>query len=229
MQIIPVYTMQHSQKLIIFFFSINKGNVLYAGDEGNWMWAHSHEFLTESFWGDNRPNNRTGNSDDCVVMILRSNVIWWEDRSCLVHDISQHAVAPICQHDSTEASTTQTPETTTTAFQCPSNWAEFEGHCYILKSTSYSWNNAENDCATYGAHLTSIHSKAEDDFVYSLSTSDFYIGAYYGGGFWRWSDGSAWNYTNWYSHSDSECAYYDYGYGWRNTNCGNSNYYMCKL
>ena len=101
------------------------------GDERNWMWAHSHEFLTDAFWGTNKPNNRTGNSDDCCVMVLKSTV-WWEDRSCLVHDISQHAVAPICQHDSIAASTTEVPSTTTTALECSPGWFEFGGHCYLF-------------------------------------------------------------------------------------------------
>jgi Lectin C-type domain len=199
------------------------------------MWAHSHELLTESFWGDNRPNNRTSNSDDCVVMVLRNNIIWWEDHSCLIHDIAQHAVAPICQHDSAEASTTQTPtttETTTTAFQCPSGWKEFEGHCYLSMPYSKPWSYAKPDCETYGAHLTSIHSKAEDDFVRSWFDDKFWIGAYYENGAWQWSDGSVWNYTNWYDSSypsSYPCAYYYPGRGWVTAYCTDSYFYICKL
>jgi Lectin C-type domain len=217
-------------------FFTNKRNVLYTGDEGSWMWAHSRELLTESFWGDNRPNNRTGNSDDCVVMILRGNVIWWKDHSCLTHDISQHAVAPICQHDSTEASTTQTPtttETTTAAFQCPSGWAEFEGHCYLPEERSTTWTNAENVCRKYGAHLTSIHSKAEDDFVKSYFNIPFWIGALYQqNSAWWWSDGSIWNYTDWYQSSlpsSYPCAYHNPPVGWVTSRCDNTAYYICKL
>jgi hypothetical protein len=171
-------------------------------------------------------------------MILRGNVIWWEDRSCLIHDISQHAVAPICQHDSTEASTTQTTTTTTatttTAVQCPPGWREFEGHCYLPKGSIYnSWVAVENDCRIYGAHLTSIHSKAEDDFVKSLIGLSFWIGANYQNNAWRWSDNSTWDYTNWYRYDESSpsswpYAYYYYYDGWRNT-YQDMTLYICKL
>jgi Lectin C-type domain len=200
------------------------------------MWAYSHELLTESFWGDNRPNNRTGTSDNCVVMILRGNAIWWEDRSCLVHDISQHAVAPICQHDSTEASTMQTPTTTettnATAFQCPSGWKEFEGHCYSPQEGAARWTDAENECRKLGAHLISIHSEAEDDFVRSLSTTNNWIGANYRSGAWQWSDGSGWNYSNWFDNSDPDiyaCATSNQLLGWISVSCDGYTYYMCKL
>jgi hypothetical protein len=170
-------------------------------------------------------------------MILRGNVIWWEDRSCLIHDISQHAVAPICQHDSNEASTTQTPTTTattTTMFQCPSGWTEFEGHCYLPMPYSKSWSYATSDCAIYGAYLTSIHSRAEDDFVKSWFNDKFWTGATYNisAGTWQWPDGSAWNYENWFDSSypsSYPCAYNNPVYGWVTTSCTNSYYYICKI
>ena len=205
----------------------------FLGDEGNWMWAHSNEFLTDAFWGTNKPNNRTGNSDDCCVMVLKS-AVWWEDRSCLVHDISQHAVAPICQHDSIAASTTEVPSTTTTALECSPGWFEFGGHCYLPKLLSVDWQIAEMDCMNYGGHLASIHSKAEDDFLVSLSTSSFWIGGTGTGypGDWTWSDGSSWDYTHWfleYSSGNYQCVFYRSGYGWENDFCNDTFYYICKI
>jgi hypothetical protein len=205
------------------------------GDEGNWAWAHSHEFLKGSFWGTNKPNNRTGNSDDCCVMVLRSNGFWWEDRSCLVHDIQQHDVAPICQHDSTAASTTSEAPMTTTSFECPAGWAEFENHCYIAKTSAVGWTSAENSCLNLGSHLVSVHSRAEYDFVSGLQPSDtFWIGGKWSSSVydWSWSDGTAWDYELWYSEnsgSSALCIYIYSSRGFVSDYCSNSRAYVCKI
>ncbi|CAJ0932157.1 unnamed protein product, partial [Mesorhabditis belari] len=61
-------------------------------------------------------------------------------------------------------------------FQCPNNWNYFEAtdSCYYLQNftaadeanfTLYLWPDAEKLCVNAGAHLASIHSKEENDFV----------------------------------------------------------------
>ena len=204
------------------------------GDEGNWAWAHSHEFLKGSFWGTNKPNNKTGNSDDCCVMILRSNAFWWEDRSCLVHDIQQHDVAPICQHDSTAASTTsEAPMTTTTSFECPAGWAEFENHCYIAITSGHEWSNAENSCSSIGSHLASVHSRAEFDFVSDLIPGyNFWIGGKYSSlnRNWTWSDGTTWDYELWYVEDRVHpCIYISQSEGFVSEDCSGYGRYICKI
>ena len=152
--------------------------VFATGNEGHWTWPHSGEDLTDSFWGANRPNNKTGNTDDCGVMVLQRDNFWWEDRSCLAEQVQKKTVAPICQHDSAAASTTREPETTTT-FSCPTNWQEFEGHCYILQRF-LPWSSAEASCVSLGGHLASVHSSAENNFLYYLlefSSSVVWLGA----------------------------------------------------
>jgi len=63
-----------------------------------------------------------------------------------------------------------------------------------------SWGNAEAHCEGHGAHLASIHSEEENNFLLSISDQAvLWLG---GGDFshegaWVWSDGSAWNFTNW--------------------------------
>ncbi len=218
------------------YFLYNKLTFLCCiGDEGNWAWAHSHEFLTDSFWGTNKPSNRTGNSDDCCVMILRSNAFWWEDRSCLVHDIQQHDVAPICQHDSTAASTTSEAPMTTTPLECPSGWTEFENHCYLAQKSTLYWQPAEASCLSLGGHLASIHSKAEYNLVAGLLAGySFWIGGTRSGSAeWTWSDGSAWDYELWYSEDSStsyQCVYSYESSGFRNYYCDSIfYYYVCKI
>ncbi len=80
-----------------------------AGNEGHWTWPHSGEDLGDAFWGSNRPNNKTGNTDDCGVMVLQRDSFWWEDRSCLAAEVQKKTVAPICQHESAASSASTPP------------------------------------------------------------------------------------------------------------------------
>ena len=110
-------------------------------------------------------------------MVLQRDNFWWEDRSCLAEQVQKKTVAPICQHDSAAASTTREPATTT-QFNCPAGWQEFEGHCYLY-SYFLSWDSAESQCVSYGGHLASVHSKSEQDFLSKLvgsSTSIVWLG-----------------------------------------------------
>ena len=77
----------------------------------------SQDDVTDSFWGPNHPNNGFGNTDDCGVLVLENGLFIWEDRNCLTLEISQHAVAPICQYDEILAPTTagSTTASSTTA------------------------------------------------------------------------------------------------------------------
>jgi len=215
---------------------VTKNFLCSIGDEGNWAWAHSHEFLTDSFWGTIKPNNRTGNSDDCCVMVLHRDAFWWEDRSCLVHDIQHHEVAPICQHGSTTASTTSTgAPVTTTSFECPSSWQEFENHCYIAQTSGLDWNNAEKSCLSLGSHLVSVHSKAEFDFVSGLQQNSFWIGGNWSSPDyeWTWSDLVwDWDYEVQYqknSGSSSLCIYIYQSIGFVSYYCSESHRYVCKI
>jgi hypothetical protein len=215
-----------------------KLNYFYAtGGTGHWTWAHSHEPLTHAFWG----ANRTGNSDDCSVLVLQSNAFWWEATSCSGHDIQQHAVvAPICQHDSIAASATseEAPSPKPTLFECPPGWREFDNHCYIEQTSELYWYDAEASCSSLGGHLASIHSRAEYDFILDLLPGYFFI--WIGGirgaadaSEWTWSDGSVWDYEAWYeenSNPDFRCVLSSGSSGWYNHYCDfNQNAYVCKI
>jgi hypothetical protein len=79
------------------------------GDEGHWMWTHSHEFLTDSFWGTNMPNSQTGNQYDCATLfVYTQNEAWWEDHTCWYTVLNNWPVAPICQFDVSAAASNST-------------------------------------------------------------------------------------------------------------------------
>ena len=50
-----------------------------VGREGDWTWLHSGLELGDDLWAAHRPVNKSKNSEDCVVMVLRNNLVTWED------------------------------------------------------------------------------------------------------------------------------------------------------
>ena len=110
-------------------------------------------------------------------MVVRSSTFWWQDSSCLTTTAQSKTVAPICQHERIEPATSPTLPPSTTTEICPPGWVEFEAHCYLFNGSKSSWSNAELDCVQRGSHLISIHSQAEHDFFYSISTNYTWVGA----------------------------------------------------
>ena len=226
----------------------------FAAREGDWTWMHSGEALTEAAWGPKHPSNSTINSDDCAMLAVKNNQVSWEDHDCLSPDVKHHAVAPICQRDTTETqpqTTTEQPQTTTdqpittteqpitTAEQpittteqpittttpvCPSEWTEFNNNCYkFFDGILNSWTEADLRCLQEGGRLTSVHSDEEDKFLKSLVNMEgYWLGGYPSGNSWIWSDGTAFDYDNFYNTSPGHCFYQSssyYDYGWSGVSC----------
>ncbi len=149
------------------------------GKEERWIWTFSGENLTDTFWGPNSPNMDPGNTDDCGLMVVEATKFWWQDSSCLSANVDSKKVAPICQHERIVPATSPILPLLTTTPRCPAGWSEFEAHCYFFSGNESKliWPNAENNCIHRGGHLVSIHSEAEHDFVYSISTNYTWLGA----------------------------------------------------
>merc|ERR1712227_510952 len=204
------------------------------GREGEWMWIHNQADVKDEMWNMNKPNNKSRNSDDCVVMVLRNNLVNWEDHSCIAPDVSHHTVAPVCQIGTLESAvTTTTTTTTTTAVSCPSGWTEFDENCYKFYSSDRSWYESDAACLVEGATLASVHSVQEDNFLMDLSNGNTYwIGGYPKDSTWVWSDFTELDYTNYYSTSQGQCLIQKdsyYSSGWSTSSCSSYNYsYICK-
>ncbi|XP_071495515.1 echinoidin-like [Diadema antillarum] len=144
---------------------------------------------------------------------------------------------------------------------CPSGWRAYGRFCYKYFNQHLSWNGAENRCKTFRplnratcpcatAHLASIHSQGEQNFVYNYFKSQCGLGQsammWLGlndirrEGTMEWSDGTPLNFRAWKpSQPDNyqgreDCVHMNrYGSDarWNDLPCtGNQvRHFMCKM
>ncbi|XP_075763316.1 snaclec alboaggregin-A subunit alpha-like isoform X2 [Pelodiscus sinensis] len=96
---------------------------------------------------------------------------------------------------------------------CPPDWYQYRDSCYYPVMTTKTWEKAETECKDLveGAHLASVHSAEENNFIYYLmgtpnndkKKEGYWLGAHRDSqgqtqdkAPWRWTDGSAWDYSN---------------------------------
>ncbi|XP_026578987.1 asialoglycoprotein receptor 1-like [Pseudonaja textilis] len=74
---------------------------------------------------------------------------------------------------------------------CPKGWHAFAQGCYWLSSQERRWTEAKEDCEEKNAHLVTITSYLEAQFVLRLTKPhDAWIGLKYNGQVWKWVDGT---------------------------------------
>ncbi|XP_076877607.1 brevican core protein [Brachyhypopomus gauderio] len=82
---------------------------------------------------------------------------------------------------------------------CAQGWVEFMGSCYLHFSEREIWTNAEQHCRELNAHLVSITSLQEQDFVLTQAQDYQWIGLNDRDeeDEFRWTDGTPLEYSNW--------------------------------
>jgi len=122
---------------------------------------------------------------------------------------------------------------------CPNGWSLFGPNCYKLVETLKTWQEAENHCQTEGAHLASLHSEEEKDFVGGLTSHQWEHwlgGTRKSGETWQWSDLTPFSYTNWRptepnnSEGKENCIEFQgSNLQWNDISCNFKARFVCKM
>ncbi|TMS14181.1 Type-2 ice-structuring protein [Larimichthys crocea] len=121
--------------------------------------------------------------------------------------------------------------------KCPQDWHEYKNKCYLLVKLVYSWTNAEFLCQNMGASLASAHNLQEDHYLKQMAWKAGFLSAWIGGhrfqGYWRWDDGTPFDYNNWYAHNGNgyDCIYLNSQdiRGWTSERCNLGHPFICSF
>ncbi|WAR07106.1 SLXA-like protein [Mya arenaria] len=123
--------------------------------------------------------------------------------------------------------------------ECEPGWTSFGSHCYRLDSTIYKgWSASEQACLIEGAHLVSITSGEENDFIQKLHQSDalakllmIWLGLDLTQAQPHWTDGSDFSYSNFgipLGTGQGNCVELNQIGEWENANCTDARMFICE-
>ncbi|XP_073235810.1 snaclec coagulation factor IX-binding protein subunit A-like [Porites lutea] len=122
---------------------------------------------------------------------------------------------------------------------CPQGWIGHEGSCYSPFVHGATWQEAEDTCREFDAHLALSRSESENEFIaeeVGRPESRVWIGLRRKEGEFVWSDGQKAEYTNWRNgepkgSSSGDCVSLlpeDIFSSWEVTKCDNMQAFICE-
>ncbi|CAL1160147.1 unnamed protein product [Cladocopium goreaui] len=158
----------------------------------SWRWLDASDNSYDSYWhwATGEPNNFGGRDESVAVMNFnlqdmdRNLTGRWADG--LWYDLPARFSLgrAICEFEGT----------------CKAGWDHFRDSCYQLQRWPGSFKEAQGHCQEASAHLVSISSAEEQDFVQRLCGSNMcWLGLEEASKSerWRWIDGSSLTFENW--------------------------------
>jgi len=177
-ELASVHSQEENTYLYILCGSENKCWLGFtdAAVEGDWEWSDGSDIVFTN-WEKGEPNNNW-NEDYAAI---EGETSQWND-----YGGSYDAYA-ICQKSETVPAIV---------------WSECYGNsCYYKTPSEMSWIEANMTCVGLGVELASVHSDAENTFLFNFCgyDSDCWIGLTdeQAEGYWEWTDGSDFDYENW--------------------------------
>ncbi|XP_077021825.1 C-type lectin domain family 10 member A-like [Tamandua tetradactyla] len=125
---------------------------------------------------------------------------------------------------------------------CPPNWLEHHGSCYWFSMAEKSWFEAKKHCQLENAHLVTINSWDEQNFLETHVGSTYpWMGLSDPEGVWKWEDGTDYeaNLKNWAPEQPDDweghglgggedCAQIRPGGKWNDNVCSRSFHWICE-
>ncbi|XP_076077316.1 hemicentin-1-like [Mytilus galloprovincialis] len=191
--------------------------------EGSWKWSSGTPF-TYTHWLPGEPNDNSGVYKQDYLM---TNYAGWIDHpSSLLH--VRHYVCEMVAHE----------------INCPTDWLSFDNSCYLFMDSrnELDWFSADNACRENGTILAEIETEAEDEYIRNIIRNQ-YFGEYFwlGGrddeteGSWKWSSGTPFNYSKWYSGQPDDAQLYEQDFlitnekGWFDHEASYVRNHVCEM
>ncbi|XP_045410359.1 C-type lectin domain family 4 member D isoform X1 [Lemur catta] len=126
---------------------------------------------------------------------------------------------------------------------CPVLWRAFQSNCFLPLNDNKSWAESERNCSGMGAHLATISTEPEQNFIIQFLDRQF---SYFLGltdenteGQWRWVDQTPFNMHMVFWHKgepnklkEENCVvllYKNDKWSWNGIPCNRERYRICKI
>ncbi|XP_071504222.1 C-type mannose receptor 2-like [Diadema antillarum] len=127
---------------------------------------------------------------------------------------------------------------------CPDGWTQRGFSCYYQRACDVTWDDAERECLALGAHLISIDSRAEFNFMKNFAereSAPYWIGLNdkHHEGQWFFTDmrrlrpelNTLWSSGEPNNKGDEDCVVWPYGSDekWNDAECSQKHSFICEI